>query len=77
MKGFGTVVTGTLISGDIKLGEEVEILPPGITAKVRGIQIHNQSATIAEAGQRTAINLQGVEKNTIVRGDGTRQAPDA
>jgi len=68
MKGFGTVVTGTLISGDIKLGEEVEILPPGITAKVRGIQIHNQSATIAEAGQRTAINLQGVERNTIVRG---------
>jgi selenocysteine-specific elongation factor len=69
MKGFGTVVTGTLISGDIKLGEEVEILPPGVTAKVRGIQIHNQSATIAEAGQRTAINLQGVEKDTIVRGD--------
>ncbi|TRZ75463.1 MAG: selenocysteine-specific translation elongation factor [Deltaproteobacteria bacterium] len=69
MKGFGTVVTGTLISGDIKLGEEVEILPTGVTAKVRGIQIHNQSATIAEAGQRTAINLQGVEKDTIVRGD--------
>ena len=69
MKGFGTVVTGTLISGDIKLGEEVEILPAGVTAKVRGIQIHNQNATIAEAGQRTAINLQGVEKDTIVRGD--------
>jgi selenocysteine-specific elongation factor len=69
IKGFGTVVTGTLISGDIKLGEEVEVLPPGVTAKVRGIQIHNQSATIAEAGQRTAINLQGVEKDTIVRGD--------
>lgn len=69
MKGFGTVVTGTLISGDIKLGEEVEILPPGVTAKVRGIQIHNQSATIASAGQRTAINLQGIEKDMIVRGD--------
>jgi selenocysteine-specific elongation factor len=69
MKGFGTVVTGTLISGGIKLGEEVEILPPGVTAKVRGIQIHNQSATVAEAGQRTAINLQSVEKDTIVRGD--------
>lgn len=69
MKGFGTVVTGTLISGDIKLGEDVEILPSGVTAKVRGIQIHNQSATVAEAGQRTAINLQGVEKDTIVRGD--------
>jgi len=69
MKGFGTVVTGTLISGDIRLGEDVEVLPQGVTVKVRGIQIHNQSATIAEAGQRTAINLQGVEKATIVRGD--------
>ena len=69
MKGFGTVVTGTMISGDIRLGEDVEVLPQGVTAKVRGIQIHNQSATIAEAGQRTAINLKGVEKATIVRGD--------
>jgi len=69
MKGFGTVVTGTLISGDVKIGEEVEILPQGVTAKVRGIQVHNQSATVAEAGQRTAINLQGVEKATIKRGD--------
>ncbi|HVO67543.1 MAG TPA: selenocysteine-specific translation elongation factor [Syntrophales bacterium] len=69
MKGFGTVVTGTLISGDIRLGEDVEILPQGVIAKVRGIQIHNQSAMIAEAGQRTAINLQGVEKAAIVRGD--------
>ncbi len=69
MKGFGTVVTGTLISGEVRLGEEVEILPTRVTAKVRGIQIHNQSATLAEAGQRTAINLQGVEKDTIVRGD--------
>ena len=69
MKGFGTVVTGTLISGNIRLGEEVEILPTGVTAKVRGIQIHNQTATVAEAGQRTAINLQGVEKDTVVRGD--------
>jgi selenocysteine-specific elongation factor len=69
MKGFGTVITGTLISGDVKLGEEVEILPTGIIAKVRGIQVHNQSATMAEAGQRTAVNLQGVEKATISRGD--------
>jgi selenocysteine-specific elongation factor len=69
MKGFGTVITGTLISGDIKIGDEVEILPQGVTAKVRGIQVHNQSATVAEAGQRTAINLQGVEKATIARGD--------
>jgi len=69
MKGFGTVITGTLISGDVKIGEEVEILPTGIIAKVRGIQVHNQSAAMAEAGQRTAVNLQGVEKATISRGD--------
>jgi selenocysteine-specific elongation factor len=69
MRGFGTVVTGTLISGVVKVGEEVEILPQGITAKVRGLQVHNQSVAVAEAGQRTAINLQGVEKATIVRGD--------
>lgn len=69
IKGFGTVVTGTLISGDVKVGEEIELLPQGITAKVRGLQVHNQSVTVAEAGQRTAINLQGVEKATIVRGD--------
>ena len=69
MKGFGTVVTGTLISGDVKVGEEVEILPQGVTAKVRGLQVHNQSVPVAESGQRTAINLQGVEKATIIRGD--------
>src|SRR5512136_28616 len=69
MRGFGTVITGTLVSGDLKVGEEVEILPAGVLAKVRGIQVHNQGATVAEAGQRTAVNLQGVEKATISRGD--------
>ncbi|MDQ5986583.1 MAG: Selenocysteine-specific elongation factor [Syntrophus sp. SKADARSKE-3] len=69
MKGFGTVVTGTLVSGQIKTGEEVEILPSGLKARVRGIQIHNISEEIAEAGQRTAINLQGVDKTAILRGD--------
>ena len=69
MKGFGTVVTGTLTSGNVKVGEEVEIHPHGILAKLRGIQIHNQAVSVAEAGQRTAINLQGVEKTTIQRGD--------
>jgi selenocysteine-specific elongation factor len=69
MKGFGTVVTGTIVSGRIKAGDEIEILPSGIRAKVRGLQIHNLSVELAEAGQRTAINLQGVEKATIFRGD--------
>ena len=68
IKGFGTVVTGTLTSGDIKVGETVEILPGGITAKVRGLQVHNLSVPLAEAGQRTAINLQGIEKATVERG---------
>lgn len=69
MKGFGTVVTGTLISDHIKIGEEVQILPESIAARIRGIQVHNQQTEEAWAGQRTAINLQGIEKSTINRGD--------
>lgn len=69
MKGFGTVVTGTLVSDHIKTGEEIEILPENITARIRGIQVHNQSVEDAWAGQRTAINLQGVEKSIIERGN--------
>ena len=69
MKGFGTVVTGTLVSGCIKIGEEVQILPEEITARIRGIQVHNQPVEESSAGQRTAINLQGIEKSTIKRGD--------
>ncbi len=69
MKGFGTVITGTLISGRVELGEVVTIYPSGVSAKVRGIQVHNDSVTAAEAGMRTAINLQGVEKSAIERGE--------
>ena len=69
MKGFGTVITGTLLSGTISQDQEVDILPKGITTKVRGIQSHNQAAQRAIAGQRTAVNLQGVEKDQISRGD--------
>lgn len=69
MKGFGTVVTGTLISGHIRTGEDVTVLPRRISSRVRGIQVHNQNVSLAEAGQRTAINLQGVEKASIARGD--------
>jgi selenocysteine-specific elongation factor len=68
MKGFGTIVTGTLLSGQIRVGEEVEIAPTGLRTKVRGIQVHNHPEEVAEAGQRTAVNLQGVEKATIERG---------
>ncbi|MCX8116331.1 MAG: selenocysteine-specific translation elongation factor [Desulfobacterota bacterium] len=69
MKGFGTVVTGTVVSGNILLGETVEILPLGKEAKVRTIQVHNQPTEKAEAGQRAAINLQGLEASEINRGD--------
>ena len=69
MKGFGTVITGTLISGRINVGESIMIYPGRITSKVRGLQVHNQSQETAEAGMRTAINFQGLEKAAINRGD--------
>lgn len=69
MKGFGTVVTGTLLSGRVSIEDTVEILPKGIRSKVRGIQSHNQKVSEAMAGQRTALNLQGVDKGDIERGD--------
>ena len=69
MKGFGTVVTGTSISGRIRTGDEVTIFPRGISTRVRGIQVHNHEVDEVSAGLRTAINLQGVEKEQIERGD--------
>ncbi|MEE4261123.1 MAG: selenocysteine-specific translation elongation factor, partial [Desulfobacteraceae bacterium] len=69
MKGFGTVITGTLVSGKINVGETIMVYPTGITSKVRGIQVHNQSAESAEAGMRTAINFQGLDKASVQRGE--------
>jgi selenocysteine-specific elongation factor len=69
MKGFGTVITGTLISGHVQVGDTVMLYPSGITSKVRGIQVHNQSVTRAETGMRTAVNFQGLEKAVVNRGD--------
>lgn len=69
MRGFGTVLTGTTISGHIKTGSEVMIYPKRIKSKIRGIQVHHQDVSSVKAGQRTAINLQGVEKETFNRGD--------
>jgi selenocysteine-specific elongation factor len=68
MKGFGTVVTGTLMSGRIAVGESVEVLPQRLESRVRGIQVYGQAVDAARAGQRTAINLQGVEKSALERG---------
>ena len=69
MKGFGTVITGTLASGSVSVGDQVMIYPSGITSKVRGVQVHNQGVQTARAGMRTAINFQGLERETVNRGD--------
>ena len=68
MKGFGAVVTGTLISGTIKEGDDLELLPPAMKVRVRGLQVHGASVTQAHAGQRTAVNLGGVDTAQIERG---------
>ena len=71
MKGFGTVVTGTLISGRVSSGEEVVFYPGQKKARLRGVQVHGESVADSFAGTRTALNLQGVEKDQISRGDTT------
>ena len=68
IRGFGTIVTGTCISGQIRLGDEVEIYPTARRARVRNIQAYHEDADGAAAGQRVALNLQGVEKQEIERG---------
>ena len=69
MKGFGTVVTGTMVSGKLSLGETVEILPSGVEGKVRNLQVYNRPVEEAVAGERAAVNLQGIETSVIERGD--------
>lgn len=68
MKGFGAVVTGTLASGKITEGTELELLPDGIKARVRGLQTHGNSVRQAVAGQRAAVNLGGIDHSEIERG---------
>src|SRR5499425_1471914 len=68
MKGFGTVVTGTLVSGTILKEEELEVFPTGKRVRVRGVQVHGESADKAIAGQRTALNLAGVTVGELSRG---------
>ncbi|MEO0115696.1 MAG: selenocysteine-specific translation elongation factor [candidate division WOR-3 bacterium] len=69
IKGFGTIVAGTILSGSVKLGDEVCLLPQNKVARVRGIQIHNQSVNVATIGARAGINLIGIEKEEIMRGN--------
>jgi selenocysteine-specific elongation factor len=69
MPGFGTVVTGTLWSGKIATGDALEILPQRLTVRVRGVQSHGNSVNAGTAGSRVAVNLVGIEKDEIQRGD--------
>ena len=69
MKGFGTVITGTLASGKVNVGDDIMIFPSRVTSKVRGIQVHGSSVDTVKAGSRTAINFQGLDRETIDRGD--------
>jgi selenocysteine-specific elongation factor len=68
MKGFGTVVTGTLLSGMVKKDDELEIFPGGKRVRVRGVQVHGALAEKAVAGERTALNLPGVSTEDLARG---------
>jgi selenocysteine-specific elongation factor len=68
MKGFGTVVTGTLLAGTIHREEELEVFPTGRKVRVRGIQVHGQPSDEAAAGQRTALNLAGASTEDLSRG---------
>jgi len=66
--GFGTVVTGTLLDGELRTGDEVEILPGGLRARIRGLQSHRDRIDVATPGMRTAVNLAGVAKDELSRG---------
>lgn len=68
VSGFGTVATGTILSGSVKNGDMVQINPSGIEARVRNIQVHDENVEIGEAGQRCALNLAGVTKEEVSRG---------
>src|SRR5580658_2057498 len=68
MKGFGTVVTGTLVAGTIRREDELEVFPTGQRVRVRGVQVHGQTPEAAMAGQRTALNLAGASTEDLIRG---------
>ena len=69
MSGFGTVVTGTLSDGHLSTGDEVEILPAGVKGRIRGLQTHKKKEETASPGSRTAVNISGVDVDSIHRGD--------
>lgn len=69
LTGFGTIVTGTLIDGQLKVGEAVEILPSGLEGRIRGLQTHKKAEETAFPGSRTAVNISGVSHDQIQRGN--------
>lgn len=69
LKGIGTVITGTIYSGKVNLGQELEIMPKKLPARVRSLQVHSESVDTAYAGQRVAINVAGIDINELERGD--------
>jgi selenocysteine-specific elongation factor len=69
IRGFGTVVTGTLVAGVARVGGRVEVLPRAIETRIRSLQVHGASVEYAEAGTRVAMNLAGIERDEITRGD--------
>ncbi|MBM4435589.1 MAG: selenocysteine-specific translation elongation factor, partial [Chloroflexi bacterium] len=68
MAGFGTVVTGTLIDGSLAVGDEVEVAPAALRARIRGMQTHRRAVEVATPGRRVAVNLTGVDKDEVERG---------
>jgi selenocysteine-specific elongation factor len=68
VRGFGTVVAGTILSGEIAVGDRIEILPEKIEAKVRGVQVHKERREKSDIGKRTAVNLQDIDKQLLRRG---------
>ena len=69
MSGFGTVVTGTLVDGSVRVGDELRVFPSGRLVRVRGLQRHNEKVETVGPGSRVAANLSGVEKSELARGD--------
>jgi selenocysteine-specific elongation factor len=69
VKGFGTVVTGTVLGGSVKTGDELTAVPRGLSARVRGIEVHGVSVEQAIAGHRAALNIGGVSVDDLARGD--------
>jgi selenocysteine-specific elongation factor len=69
IRGFGTVVTGTILGGQVQIGDQVIAHPRGLEAKVRGVEVHGEAASVARAGMRCALNLSGVARDDLRRGD--------